>query len=317
MRNILFSVFCCILFVIFLISPALVFEGASQGLLLWFHTVLPTLFPFMVLTTILTNTKAIHFISSVFAPVLCPLLRISQNACLAVIGGFLCGYPMGAKIISDLWETGQISRTEGLYLLSFCNNISPAFVISFIMTQKLLRPDLILPTLVILFLAPLLSSFLFRRYYQEETHFERLVNRRSSGLQVIDHAITGGMETITKLGGYIIFFSILVLLLRSMPADNRIFTQFIIPALEITNGIDLISKMPLPFIQKYFLILIHTSFGGICAVFQTKCVLQSFDVPFGQYILEKLVTTAVTSFLALFYIQIFLSGLFVLTKLSL
>ena len=56
------------------------------------------------------------------------VLGVSAAGAYAVIVGALCGYPVGAKITSDLYENHQISESEAKYLLTFTNHASPVFV---------------------------------------------------------------------------------------------------------------------------------------------------------------------------------------------
>ena len=126
-----------ICFAFMLLFPKDVFNGASKGLLLWFHTVFPTLFPFLIITNLLMSTNCIRLIARLFGPLLNKIFRVSPNGSFAIIAGFLCGYPMGAKISADLTHTKQISPQEGAYLLSFCNNTSPVFIFNFVVWKTL------------------------------------------------------------------------------------------------------------------------------------------------------------------------------------
>lgn len=99
-------------FLIMLLCPQEVFFGASKGLLLWFQTVLPTLLPFMILSGLLISTNSIVYLDRIFGPLFCRLFRTSENASFAIIAGFLCGYPMGAKVTADLLRQEQIGRAH-------------------------------------------------------------------------------------------------------------------------------------------------------------------------------------------------------------
>lgn len=312
MRRLFAPFLCCLLFFLFLTKPSLVVSSASEGLLLWFHTVLPNLFPFFVIVNLLVSTGSFQLLSHLFAPAFCRFFQTSAPSVIVILGGFLCGYPMGAKIVSELYQNRRISAEEGKYLLSFCNNASPMFIVSFLVTQKLGMPRLAIPSLFILFGSPILSSFLFRRCYFKKRHTNSIPFDNSQKtisenhfLEFFDMAIFNGMETILKIGGYIIFFSIIVGLLKEVSISNPIWNFFWIPALEITNGLSLLSDANLFFGQKYILMMAHTSFGGFCAMFQTKCVLKDFDFPLATYLLEKLVTATVTSLLTLLYLFVF------------
>uniref|UniRef100_UPI00351C73F3 hypothetical protein n=1 Tax=Mediterraneibacter glycyrrhizinilyticus TaxID=342942 RepID=UPI00351C73F3 len=121
-----------LLFSFMLLSPKAVFSGASSGLLLWFQTILPTLFPFLLVSNLLLATGSIHYLTSAFSKICRTFLSVSDCGSFAVITGFLCGYPMGAKTAADLNTQGYITHREACYLLSFCNNTSPVFIMNYI-----------------------------------------------------------------------------------------------------------------------------------------------------------------------------------------
>lgn len=289
-------------FVIMLIFPRQTFEGASNGLLLWFQIILPTLLPFIILSNLLIHTNAVTYVSAIMKPFVQRLFCVSDYGCYAVFVGFLCGYPMGAKVIADLIQTKKITQKEGQYLLSFCNNTSPMFIISFIVMQNFKNESLLLGTLVILYLAPAICSFVFRRFYQVKKHS---FNEKSPSKEafffdfnLFDNCIMNGFETITKVGGYIILFSILFSICETLS-----YTQYVLPFLEITNGIHWISNNIQPLYITFPLILTLTSFGGLCAIAQTNSMIQESKLSILPYITQKLITALVTSLLAIIYIQ--------------
>ena len=165
MKQLLSGLPVLVLFLAMLFSPKAVFEGAESGLLLWFQVVFPTLFPFMLVSGLMLSGGGLAVISRIFGRLFSTLFATSPNGSFAVIAGFLCGYPMGAKVSADLVRSGKISRDEGAYLLSFCNNTSPIFIMNFIVWKTLGRDELMLPTIAILMGVPMLMSFPFRRYY--------------------------------------------------------------------------------------------------------------------------------------------------------
>ena len=299
-------------FFIMLIFPKIVFDGASLGLLLWFNTVLPTLLPFLILSGILVNTSAIHILVKCTSPLFCWLFRVSEYGSFAVLCGFLCGYPMGGKVTSDLLNTQKITLTEAKYLLSFCNNTSPMFIISYVMHQNLQAPYLVLPALGILFLSPVLCSFIFRHFYPVSYKVttsplssisSSSKTNHSSGL--IDECIMKSFETIVKIGGYIILFSICIRLLSSLPITHAVMNLLILPFLEITNGVLTLSQSMINFQDKMIIILSLISFGGWCSIAQTKCIISKAGIPLIPYIIQKLITTMVTSLLASFFFKLY------------
>ena len=184
------SVFFLIgLFLLMLFSPETVATGAANGLLLWYRQVLPVLFPFLLITGLMIRTESISLINHTLSPILKPFLGISENASFSVVCGFLCGFPVGAKSCSDLTDKGKISSAEGEYLLSFCNNVSPAFLTGYVAVQSLKQPEMAQICLLFPILAALCCSFLFRRWYLPRNPFavvetpEGACNQRQTGRQ--------------------------------------------------------------------------------------------------------------------------------------
>ena len=299
-----------ILFFSMLSFPQTVFTGASYGLVLWFRHVLPTLLPYMILINVLICTPALHWICRITSTFLCPLLGTSYYGTFAVLTGFLCGYPMGAKTASDLLDTQKISRSEASYLLSFCNNTSPAFILSYVVAQNMKERNLCIPFFLILTFTPLMLSFIFRLFY-------RLPESSCSFLQVtpgsfsnpsesisdsfLDRCILNAFESVTKVGGYMMMFSVLIQLLASV-LPNTIFSLLLYSSLEISTGIRLLFSSALYTTEKIILCAFLTSFGGWCCIAQTYSMISSSQLPILPYITAKLVTALVTSLLISAYI---------------
>ena len=292
-----------------LFSPRKVFSGAEDGLLLWFNIVFPTLFPFMLVSGLMMAGGGLSVISGFFGKVLGRIFAVSDSGAFAVLTGFLCGYPMGAKMTADLLRSGRITKSEGQYLLSFCNNTSPAFIINFVVWKTLGREDLLIPSLVILFGVPVFLSFFFRRLYLKRQRYFQAPERardtsgRTLDFSVFDTCMMDSFGAIVKVGGYIIAFSILLSLCRDigdLPAVN-----FLLPSLEITNGVVMLRESIQELRLCYPLIMGLTSFGGFCSVAQTECMLRGTGIPILPYLAQKLAAAAAASFLAYLYILLF------------
>ena len=67
----------------------------------------------------------------------------------------------------------------------------------------------------------------------------------------------------------------------------------------------LLCASPLSADACFVLSLALTSFGGWCSVAQTRSMVQGTRLPITPYIIEKLITTLVTSLLAYTYIRLF------------
>lgn len=307
-RSISLPLSLILLFFSMLIFPAPVLTGASKGLLLWFNTVLPTLFPFILICNLMLSTKAIALLLTLTRPVFCRLFGVSPYGSFAVLAGFLCGYPMGAKVTADLYRQEKIEKTEAAYLLSFCNNTSPMFILSFLVMQNLKDDRLKPPTLAILFLSPVIISFGCRPFAKKSIGTYRNISSQPSYASLsdaLDFSIGNALESITKVGVYIMIFAILTELAGLFPFSGSFPGFILLSCLEVTNGITMFCQSGIDRDITYILCLFVTSFGGLCAAAQTASMIKGTGIPMYAYLIKKLATALVASLLAALYLYLF------------
>lgn len=114
---------------IFLLSnPQIAIEACKNGLQLCANVIVPSLFPFFVLSGLIVNLGMVRYLDRLFAPIMQPLFGLSGTCSAALALGMIGGYPIGARTALRLYESHQISKTEAERLLAFCNNCGPAFL---------------------------------------------------------------------------------------------------------------------------------------------------------------------------------------------
>lgn len=118
----------CALFVL-IFSSGTAIACAAYGLRLCWELILPSLFPFFVVSSLLGKLGFPQLAGRKLAPLARRLFRVSGAGATALFIGLTGGYPLGAAYLAELEEQGQISPRETERLLSFCNNSGPAFLV--------------------------------------------------------------------------------------------------------------------------------------------------------------------------------------------
>lgn len=104
-------------------------EAARAALGVCAGTILPSLFPFFVLSILLSRLGVPQRLGRRLSPLAGRLFGVSGAGFTALPVGLLGGYPMGAACVSELLTQGEIDRDEAERLLLFVNNSGPAFLI--------------------------------------------------------------------------------------------------------------------------------------------------------------------------------------------
>lgn len=272
--------------------PNLCLQAAQNGLLLWFNKVLPSLLPFMIFINILVPLDGLRTFIAWCTPFSRWLWHLPGESLFAFFTGLIAGYPMGAKVIKSLYLNHKLTKEEAERTLCFCNNCGPLFMIGTIGTAMLSQTHLGYFLFFIHLLSACIMSLLLTRNLPSIHGHEckQDSTQAPNFFSLLNVGVMNAMDTIVCVGGYIILFSVLLALLTQTPLLHKLLTnlcpnpthQLLITGilsscLEISNGTNALSQLPLS-IYSIACLSAATGFGGICVYFQSLFVLE--DTPF-------------------------------------
>lgn len=124
------SLFIAATFALLLSMPDVAIDYMKKGLQLCAHSVVPSLFPFMIISELIVFSGMGKSISRFISPLTKKLFGVGESGACAFLLGTLCGFPVGAGAAASMYDVGDLSSDELERVMTFCNNPSPAFVIS-------------------------------------------------------------------------------------------------------------------------------------------------------------------------------------------
>lgn len=281
---------CCIFLLIimilyFLIYPQNALMASRRGLTLWFEQILPTLLPFSVVSYIILHS---NLFSQSARTKNHNFLRIQPEEWYVIFCGFLFGFPIGSKLSADLYEHHRITRKRAQVLACFTNNLSPVFVTSVLVNQ--LHFSSVIPFFLLLYGIPLCICLVLLSSRKTE-HFvhEKKASRFQLNMQIVDAGIINGFETLIKICGYIMMFSILTQMLLSVPWSHTVIPVLLSGCLEVTTGVATLGQSDITGSCKYILALFMLSFNGISGLCQTASILSQTSLSMRSYCKHKLI----------------------------
>ena len=126
------SAMVCFSFALFFRNSEIALDYIKKGLLLCSNTIIPSLFPFMVLSEIAISAGIGDIIGKYLKKPMSRLFGVSGNGACVFLLGILCGFPVGAKSAVTLYDTGKISKQECEKLITFCNIPSIGFIVNIV-----------------------------------------------------------------------------------------------------------------------------------------------------------------------------------------
>lgn len=250
------------------------FSGAFDGLKYSLNVLVPSLFPFMFLSSFIIKSGVFMPVAKVFGKPAKKIFNISSMGVFAFILSMIGGYPVGAKCISDLYSQKLIGKAEAKRLIMYCVGAGPGFLITFVGTNLLDEKRIGYILLAAQIITMITLSFALRNMYKSDEISDKKNAQEMTFLPFANSLVESAEQTsVTCLNmcGLVIVFSALTNILsgifKSSFADMLIFSVF-----EVTNACNkLCGNIPLFFIG--FL----TGYGGICVHFQIYKILRGID----------------------------------------
>lgn len=268
-RN-LTGIFAGLGMLILIFDSSLALEGARHGVDLCIRTVIPSLFPFILLSMLLT--REITGTTRLLLPI-SELLAIPHSAQALLIPGFLGGYPVGAKCIHDLYLSGQLQKEQAERLLSFCSNAGPAFLFGMLSGFFPEKKTLWLLWLIHI-LSAVLTGFLFST--GKISPKPPVEAPQTSGKPDV---LLSALKSMGLICCWVILFRILATFLQQwflwlLPPWLSV---LVTGMLELTNGC--CELMQIENIGNRFVICsCMLAFGGICVLLQTASVTRGLSL---------------------------------------
>ena len=221
----------------------------GRGLSLCAHTVIPSLFPFMVISELLVASGAGEALGRLLAKPMKWIFGLSGAGCSAIVLGSMCGFPIGASTAVSLYDKNVISKAECEHLLTFSNNPSSAFLVTAVGTSLFGNHRLGLILYLVILGTSFFIGFLMRFFLRdrnagqappkEHPHFPSGLH--PGGISMFTGAVSHAAVSMLTVSAYVIFFSALTGTLSCMIADigniSREAYALICGFFELTGGV--------------------------------------------------------------------------------
>lgn len=278
------SLFMLFMFFVFfmLFNPEITILGITEGLKVWYSSLIPSLFPFMLISNIIISLNSEEIINKLLRP-LTYVLGIEKNAGFAIFSGLFFGYPLCCLTSIRLYRVKKISAATANFCTACFNNLSPAFLVGCLGHIKAVLPIHFLTIGINVLINRLRWSKELKKAKDISTANPIIITASAEITKynsIFDGAILDSIISITKLGGYIAFFSLINEYIKLLFTNITNVSTYICLIVEITTGINTAGSIRniLPFV----------SFTGICGILQTFAIDDTKIINRKKYITSKI-----------------------------
>ncbi len=310
----IFFVFCSILLAV----SKTYSERVIDGIKLWIACILPSFFPYVFITAILSSLKSTGKFCKFISPFFRKVFNVNGLVGYAFTMSIISGYPMGAQIVSDLTKNGNISKSQAERASVLCSTSSPVFLISSV--GSIMFNNALFG--VLLFTCHLLSALIVGFIFAYPSRQEKIAPDSSLSLKGADNLLYDGIfsaiNSVLFVGGVIAIFYLFTEILFDIGAlkitssifsfifnSENIGKSLSFGLLESTKGLSLLSQGGVKLLTLPLCALL-TGFGGISVICQSLALLKKAQIKTAPFLTSKLVSAVINFILGLIISLIFL-----------
>lgn len=215
-------------------------NGVVSSLSLCIMTVVPSLLPFMVLSTYMVKSGMASSVARFFEKPCRKIFCLPGAAACIIIMSIIGGFPVGARMIASAVEEKALTKSQGRRMMLFCVNAGPAFIINAVGESMLGSKKAGAILLAATVTASLVMGF-FTRFFKEkneETHEIKAINNKGKALAI---SVESSVETMLIVCGWILVFGALRQIIDDMISSEgiRLWTDLLC---EVTSGCEKSTK---------------------------------------------------------------------------
>ncbi len=295
---VVFIVFICVIGLLFF--PKEAGKGIKDGLKTLYETIVPSLFPFMVLSSYIASSPQITRLVSKLEVLSKKLFKLPPCGLSSLILGFLGGYPTGAKTACEFYENGMLSESEIKRLFCFCVNPSVAFSVTAVGTFMYNNTKLGVIFYVSAILSSLTIGLLLRFTEKNETTPISVRNKNLSTENAFISSVSKGNSAMISVCGWVLIFSSIGSILSSLKLNSKT-SLFLTCILEVTTGCKegVLNNIPV------FLVSALLSFGGLAVIFQVSPYLEKCNISLKDFLCWRIINGALSGLYCLIICKIF------------
>ena len=285
------SIFLTILVIFFLFcmltNPSKYISASLSGISAWAFNVLPSVLPFMFFTKVLSSLDVIPKLSKPFSKVSGKLFKTPPVSIYAFFMAILSGYPVGSKLVADLYLQNKISQEDAFKMSSFCSTSGPMFIIGAVGVSMFKSAKIGYILFLSHILGAITNGICWRNFKLKNFEITQKTEEKQSQTDMSEIVLNSTLSILCVGCIITIFFIVIECLNPIFSLFTPSICAFLQGFIEITKGCISLSFLP----NKFLAVLLASfviSFGGISTTLQSISMLSKTKMPIKIFVFQKL-----------------------------
>ena len=269
---------------IILLNPTEIINSVTFSSNICIKNLFPSLFPFLIISNILTNYGFIEICFKFSKRIMPKLFKVNPSGFYVFIMSMLSGSPSNAKYINQLMDNNYINKEEASKLLKCTHFVNPLFIISTIGITFLNNKNLGIIILISHYLGNFVNAFIWNKDIKKNTNIKFNTDNNNKFMTILTNSISDTINTLMLILGVITTCLIITTIINHILHLNPLFYGL----LEITQGVKYISMSNISEFLKVIIMTFIISFGGFSIHMQVMSILEKKEIRYLPYLKARL-----------------------------
>lgn len=270
-----------------IINKTLVYLSINNSLNIWLKNLVPSLFPFFIISDILINYNITNYIPKYIKNKCQSIFNITDNMLTILLLSIISGFPSNARNAKTMYENNLITKDEANHILIFSHFANPVFILTTVATF-LNNKKIAIVILISQYLSNFILGIIFRNKFKQNNYkvIEKKNNNKFSNILI--NSINKSIDSILSICGIIVIFLLISSIITTTINLNQYNSTLIKGIFEITLGINSLNGLNLNNIYIAVISSMFISFGGLSVHMQVKSQLTNTDINYHYFLIGRL-----------------------------
>lgn len=265
------------------------------------NNLFPSIFIFFTITDILNNYNFPYYISKLFGNTIKKIYKVPKVSSYIIGMSLTSGFPGNAKLIKEQLDNKTINQYDATKILTMTHFANPLFIIYGVGNNFFHDKKAGIIILLSHFITNFIIGFIFRNIYKKQNEEkEYQPNIPIDFVNLLKKSFYNTAKILISVFGIIIFINLVVTTLNNYLNLNPFSNCLLNGLIEITTGLNYLSKLSIEKTKTIALATFFLSFGGFSIHLQIKTILNKYDINYYIYLISRIIHGTISALIAYF-----------------
>ena len=291
-KNNYFDIFVIVISLICLIeivfNKDMIFNTVAYSLNLWVNSIIPSLFPFFIISNIMISYDAVNYIPLFIKKIFRVIFKVNDNILTLFFLSILSGFPSSGINTRLMYDRHMIDSYEASRALVFTHFANPLFILGTVGTLFLHNSEFGMIIMISHYIPNIILGIMTRSDIKNSCIKNNNYYNKISFPKIFIDSIKKAIDNLLLIVGTVTCFLVISVIITNI-FNFDIYTESIIKGiLEMTIGLKSIASLNIASIYKVVISSMILSFGGLSVHMQILSFIEDTNISYKSFFIARI-----------------------------